>query len=197
MQSACGSGAVRGELAVTRDTSPHLRLATVDDVPAIAALIADAVRGSSGGMYSEAEIEESLVTVFGADSQLIADRTYFVIEDELGLAASGGWSGRTNVCGGDQTKTGLDALLDPARDAARIRAFFVAPRCARRGLARRLYAACEANAIAAGFTRFLLGATLPGVPLYEALGFHALGRDDFPMRFGLSLGIMRMERRIP
>lgn len=175
----------------------RLRLATTDDLPAITALIADSVRGSSGGMYSAAEIEEALVTVFGADSQLIADGTYFVIEDDHGLAASGGWSARTTVCGGDQTRTGPDALLDPGVDPARIRAFFVAPRCARRGLARRLYQACEADAVAAGFSRFLLGATLPGVPLYEALGFRSLGRDDFPMRFGLSLGIMRMERRIP
>ncbi|HYW50573.1 MAG TPA: GNAT family N-acetyltransferase [Gemmatimonadaceae bacterium] len=176
---------------------PRLRLATPADVPAITALIRDSVRGLSDGLYSDAEIEESLVTVFGVDSQLLADGTYFVIEDDIGLAASGGWSRRATVYGGDQAKREPDVPLDPARDAARIRAFYVSPRCARRGLARRLYQACESAAVAAGFTRFLLGSTLPGIPLYESLGFHQLERADYPMRFGLSLGIMRMERTIP
>jgi GNAT superfamily N-acetyltransferase len=176
---------------------PELRLATVADIPAIRALIDASVRGLSIGIYSDSEIEESLVSVFGVDSQLLADGTYFVIMSGDELAASGGWSKRATLYGGDQVKGGVDALLDPAVDAARIRAFYVAPQWARRGMARQLYQACEAAAVAAGFTRFQLGATLPGVPLYEALGFRALGRADFAMRFGLTLGIVRMERSIP
>lgn len=176
--------------------APQLRLATVADIPAIRALIDASVRGLGVGYYSRAEIEESLVTVFGVDSQLLEDGTYFVIDCAGEIAASGGWSRRTTLYGGDQAKATDDAPLDPAVDAARIRAFYVSPTWARRGFARQLYAACESAALAAGFHRFQLGATLSGVPLYEALGFHALERADYPMRFGLMLGIVRMERAI-
>lgn len=176
--------------------APQLRLATVADIPAIRALIDASVRGLGVGYYSDAEIEESLVTVFGVDSQLLADGTYFVIDCAGEIAASGGWSRRTTLYGGDQAKATDDAPLDPAVDAARIRAFYVSPTWARRGFARRLYAACESAAVAAGFHRFQLGATLSGVPLYEALGFRARERADCPMRFGLTLGIVRMERAI-
>ncbi len=177
--------------------TPVLRLATAGDIPAIRALIDASVRGLSKGIYTDAEIDESLVSVFGVDSQLLADGTYFVIECEGEIAASGGWSRRSTLYGGDQVKKAVDPLLDPAVDAARIRAFYVSPKFARRGFARMLYTACETAAVEAGFHRFQLGATLPGVPLYEALGFHALERADFPMRFGLTLGIVRMERDIP
>ena len=181
---------------MTEAVVPRLRPATADDVPAIRRLIDASVRGLGVGYYSEAEIEESLVSVFGVDSQLLADGTYFVMDCAGDIAAAGGWSKRTTLYGGDQTKAVDDALLDPAVDAARIRAFYVAPQWARRGFARQLYTACEAAATAAGFRRFQLGATLSGVPLYEALGFHALERADYPMRFGLTLGIVRMEREI-
>lgn len=175
----------------------ELRLARHDDVPAIRTLIDASVRGLNAGRYTDAEVEESLVSVFGVDSQLLEDGTYFVITDGGVVVASGGWSRRTTLYGGDQVKRGgPDPLLDPAVDAARIRAFYVSPTHARRGLARRLYEACEAAATAAGFRRFQLGATLPGVPLYEALGFRALGRTDFPMPSGASLPIVRMERAI-
>lgn len=181
---------------LTVPSEPVLRLAREDDIPSITALIEASVRGLSGAHYSPAEIEESLVSVFGVDSQLIADGTYFVIECEGALAASGGWSKRTTLYGGDQVRSAPDPLLDPATDAARIRAFYVSPRFVRRGLARLLYRTCEAAAAAAGFRRFQLGATLPGVPLYERLGFHALRRLDTPMRNGLTLGIVHMEREI-
>lgn len=176
---------------------PVLRLATAADVPAIRSLIDDSVRGLSVGFYSPAEIDESLVAVFGVDSQLLDDGTYFVIDCGGEIAASGGWSKRSTLYGGDQMKQGSDPLLDPAVDAARIRAFYVGPQWARRGFARMLYGACESAALTAGFRRFQLGATLPGVPLYEALGFRVLERADYPMRFGLTLGIVRMERTIP
>ena len=175
---------------------PVLRHATPADIPAITALIDASVRGLSQAHYSPAEIEESLVSVFGVDSQLIADGTYFVIECDGALAASGGWGKRSTLYGGDQVKGAADPLLNPAVDAARIRAFYVAPQFARRGLARMLYTACEAEALAAGFRRFQLGATLPGVPLYEKLGFRALRDVPTPMRNGLSLRIVQMEREI-
>ena len=177
--------------------APLLRPATTSDIPAIRALIDASVRGLSKGFYTDAEIDESLVSVFGVDSQLLEDQTYFVIACDGEIAAAGGWSRRSTLYGGDQVKQGVDPLLDPAVDAARIRAFYVAPQWARRGFARMLYTACERAAVASGFRRFQLGATLPGVPLYEALGFRPLERADFPMRFGLTLGIVRMERAIP
>ena len=125
-----------------------------------------------------------------------ADGSYYVIEDELGLAAAGGWSRRQHLYGGDQTKSATDPLLDPKQDAARIRAFFVAPRAARQGLARRIYEQCVADAAAAGFTRLELVATLPGVPLYTALGFE-LG-EQYPLALpdGVSLPVANMQRGI-
>jgi GNAT superfamily N-acetyltransferase len=173
-----------------------IRLATSADIPAIQALISRSVRALSDGIYTPDQIDESLVSVFGVDSQLIADETYFVVDVDGVLAASGGWSKRETLYGGDQTKGVADPLLNPATDAARIRAFFVAPEFARRGLARLLFEHCERVARLAGFQRLQLGATLPGVPLYLALGFREIGRVESPMRFGLTLPIVRMEREI-
>lgn len=103
--------------------TPRLRHATLDDVTEIRALIDRSVRGMSRGIYTDAEIDESLVSVFGVDSQLLEDGTYFVIECDGEMVASGGWSKRATLYGGDQMKQGSDPLLDPAVDAARIRAF--------------------------------------------------------------------------
>lgn len=168
------------------------------DVPALRRLIESSVRGLSVGFYSDQQIESALRYVFGVDSQLIADGTYFLIEGEgQEVAAAGGWSRRATLYGGDQHKTSSrDPLLDPATDAARIRAFFVDPRYARRGLARRLFDACHEAARRAGFRTFELGATLPGVPLYEALGFTAHERVDAAMPDGVVLPVVRMSRPI-
>ena len=174
-----------------------LRLATNDDVPALHALIDRSVRGLNASLYTDAEVESALRHVFGPDTQLIADRTYFVIDAPDGtLAAAGGWSRRRTLYGGDQTKGADDPLLDPAVDPARIRAFFVDPAWARRGLARQLFDRCAADARAAGFRALALGATLPGVPLYRALGFVEIGRVDAAMPDGLVLAIVEMGKEI-
>ena len=153
----------------------QLRLATTADIPALRLLIEQAVRGLSVGYYSTAQVESALRHVFGPDSQLIADGTYYVIESEVGeLVAAGGWSRRRTLHGRDQMKAAEDPLIDPATEAARIRAFFVSPDWARRGLARQLFERCAADAAQAGFTAFELTATLPGEPLYKALGFVAM-----------------------
>ena len=175
---------------------PELRVATAADIPAIGALIADSVRGLSRGFYSDAQAESALRFVFGVDTQLIADRSYFVIEDERGLAAAGGWSARLHLYGGDQAKGAQDPLVDPAHDAARIRAFFVAPRAARQGMGRRLYDACVAAARERGFTRLELVATMPGVPLYRALGFEMGEEYALQLPDGVSLPVARMFRVI-
>ena len=174
----------------------HLRVATHADVPALGPLIAASVRGLSAGFYSSAQVESALVHVFGPDTQLIADGTYFVVEQDGALVASGGWSRRRTAYGGDQMKGDEDPLIDPTRDAARIRAFFVHPAWARRGLARMLYDACVTDAAAAGFRRLELVATLPGEPLYAALGFTVADRFSLAMPDGVELPLARMTRAL-
>lgn len=174
-----------------------LRHATLDDVPRLHALIDRSVRGLNDGRYTDEQVENGLRYVFGPDTQLIADRTYFVIDAPDGtLAAAGGWSRRRTLYGGDQTKTADDPLLDPAVDPARIRAMFVDPAWARRGLARRIFDRCTTEASAAGFTSLALGATLPGVPLYEALGFVPVRRADAALPDGSVFPIVEMRSEI-
>lgn len=186
----------RGTAAVSDGLA--LRLAVHDDVPAIVKLIDASVRGLSANYYSGPQINQSLRHVFGPDTQLITDRTYYVIESpEEDLAASGGWSRRRTLYGGDQHKgDAADPLLDPATEPARIRAFFVHPAYARRGLGRRVFEACRASAEMAGFSSLELGATLPGVPFYETLGFKAMERVDAALPDGMVLQVVRMRRGI-
>jgi GNAT superfamily N-acetyltransferase len=172
------------------------RVATAADIPSLQTLIARSVRELSAGFYTTAQIEAALVAVFGVDTQLIADGTYHVIDSPTGVAAAGGWSFRRTLFGGDQMKDAIDPRLDPATEAARIRAFFVHPEWARRGLARQLYAACSRAALVAGFRSFELMATLPGEPLYSALGFSAVERISIPLGAGVELPLVRMTRRI-
>jgi GNAT superfamily N-acetyltransferase len=165
------------------------------DVPALNALIAASVRELSVGFYTTAQVDAALSAVFGVDSQLVADGTYYIIDGESGPAAAGGWSGRDTLYGGDQAKGARDPRLDPSTDPARIRAFFVHPAYARRGLARQLYGECERAALAAGFRRFELMATLPGEPLYVALGFRVAEELVLSLE-GVDLPFKRMVRSI-
>ena len=174
---------------------PELRLAAADDVPALRRLIEASVRGLSVGYYTEPQVESALRHVFGPDSQLIADGTYYVMTDGSGeLVAAGGWGRRRTLHGGDQHKAADDPPLDPGTDAARIRAFFVHPAWARRGLARRLFDRCVADAAAAGFRGLELMATLPGEPLYRALGFEPHERSAATLPDGQVLEVVRMTR---
>ena len=173
-----------------------LRPAVLADVDAIRVLIDRSVRSLSVGFYTPLEIERGLRYVFGPDTQLIDDGTYFVIDSTDGLAAAGGWSRRRALYGGDQFRSGAAPLLDPATDAAKIRAFFVHPNHTRRGLASRLFAHCEEQARREAFRRFELGATLPGVPLYRALGFTEEERVDASLPDGTTLPVVRMVRSI-
>jgi len=120
----------------------ELRLATRADLPALRELIPTSVRGLAPGYYTPAQIEASILHLFGPDTQLVDDGTYFVVESEGRLVGCGGWSRRTTLFGGDQTKATADPLLDPARDPARIRAFFVHPAFARRGVGSQVMRAC-------------------------------------------------------
>lgn len=173
----------------------QVRLATVDDIPELRELIPASVRALSNG-YSARQVELALGVVFGVDSQLIADGTYYVAECDGRLAGGGGWSKRRTLYGGDEGKTGPDELLDPARDAARIRAFFVHPDFARRGIGRRLIEACEAAAWAMGFRRMELGATPAGEPLYASAGYVVTGRFEIALADGEVLPAAHMAKTL-
>lgn len=172
-----------------------LRLAKIDDVPALTELIRASVRGLQRADYSEAQREGALASVYGVDTQLIADGTYFVAESDGTMVACGGWSKRKTLFGADHYAGREDALLDPRRDAAKIRAFFVHPDWARRGIGTRVLEACESAAIAAGFRRFEMGATLTGVGLYQARGYRAIEEIAVTLTNGESLAIVRMEKQ--
>lgn len=180
----------------------RIRLAEARDIPFLRELIDASVRGLQAGDYSAAQLESALLTVYGVDTQLISDGTYFAAEEMESsgtefsgvplLVGCGGWSKRKTLYGGDQFTGREDSLLDPARDAAKIRAFFVHPAWARRGIGGMILEACEAAAAAAGFRRLEMGATLTGVPFYRAKGYVELDATEVPMGNGLTLPIVRM-----
>jgi GNAT superfamily N-acetyltransferase len=176
--------------------SVHVRVATADDLPAIRELIPLSVRGLSGGYYTPLQIESAIRYVFGPDTQLIRDGTYFVAERGGALAGCGGWSRRRTLYGGDQAKEVEDPLLDPATEPARIRAFFVHPDHARRGVASRIMDACVDAARAAGFRSLQLASTLPGEPLYRAFGFHPVEQIESTLPDGVDVRFIRMARDI-
>jgi len=176
----------------------HLRKAGVDDIPLLTRLIEVSVRGLQIDDYTPAQIEGALQSVYGVDTQLIADGTYFAVEstDDGQIIACGGWSQRKTLYGGDQYAAREDSLLDPALDAAKIRAFFVHPQWARRGLGSLILEACEVAATAAGFTRLEMGATLSGVPFYLAKGYAAIEMQSVPLANGEALPILRMSKEV-
>jgi GNAT superfamily N-acetyltransferase len=176
--------------------SRMMRVAQAADVPVLQELIARSARGLSVGYYTPAQTEAAVRYVFGVDSQLIADGTYFVVEEGGAVVACGGWSRRRTLFGGDQAKTAVDPLLDPAIEPARIRAFFVDPRHARQGLGRRLVDECTRAARAAGFRSLELVATLPGEPLYAAAGFTVSERFELTLPGDVRVPVARMRREL-
>jgi N-acetylglutamate synthase-like GNAT family acetyltransferase len=177
-------------------SSLRIRVARPGDVPALTRLIEESARALSRGFYSELETESAIRHVFGVDSALIEDGTYFVAELEGALAGCGGWSRRNTLYGGDQRPVGDAAFLDPATDSARIRAFFVAPAAARRGVGRQLLVRCEDAASAAGFRSLTLMATLPGVPFYAAMGFERVEEVVDVLPDGVPLRFVRMVKEV-
>jgi GNAT superfamily N-acetyltransferase len=180
--------------------SVRIRKAVAADVPRLGEIIEASVRGLQANDYSPTQIEGALRSVYGVDSQLIADGTYLVAEDILQrdrvIAACGGWSQRKTLYGGDQYARREDSLLDPARDAAKIRAFFVHPKFARCGIGSMILQACEDAARAAGFTRLEMGATLSGVAFYKAKGYVEVENQTVPLANGETLPIVKMTKEL-
>jgi GNAT superfamily N-acetyltransferase len=194
-----------------------IRLAHERDVPELPRLIEASVLGLQAGDYSAAQLRRALEVVYGVDTQLIADGTYFVAEADsqlgngedagdpelsrlnmsgLTMVGCGGWSRRKTLYGGDQFAGREDSLLDPATGAAKIRAFFVHPEWARRGIGGMILEACESAAKAYGFRRLEMGATLTGVPFYKAKGYAELEQAEAPLGQGMTLPIIRMAKSI-
>jgi GNAT superfamily N-acetyltransferase len=179
-----------------------IRPAVASDIPVLRDLIEASVRGLQSGDYSPAQIDSALRTVFGVDSQLINDGTYLLVETVPTdsqkipvIAACGGWSKRKTLYGGDRWRDRQDDMLDPETDAAKIRAFFIHPDWARKGIGTLLLDACESAARAAGFTRFEMGATLTGAKLFQKRGYVAMERLEVPLEGNITLPIIHMVKR--
>lgn len=173
-----------------------IRHATLGDLPGLQALIALSARSLMTSDYSDAQIEGALRDAFGVDSQLIRDRSYLVVEHGGQLVGCGGWSRRRTLFGGDARADRDPQELDPRIDAAKIRAFFVHPDYARRGIGAGILDQCEQEAMAQGFSRFELMGTLPGVRLYSARGYVAGDPILWSLGGGLSISFVPMAKQI-
>jgi len=176
-----------------------VRLATNADILPLHSLIDSSVRILQANDYTPVQIEGALGTVLGLDTQLLADQTYFVAETTASsgakiIVACGGWSKRKTLFGSDHAALRQPEFLDPATDAAKIRAIFVHPDWARRGLGTLLLETCENAAKSAGFTKFEMGSTLTGVPLYKLRGYHVIESIAVPLPNGEALPVIRMAK---
>ena len=172
------------------------RLAGEADIPALERLIPFSVRKLHALYYSQRQIEAALGPVFGVDRQLILDGSYFVVDHEREIIGCGGWSRRKSLFGSDHGRATEDEQLDPAIDAARVRAFFVHPGWARRGIGRSIMKMCEQAIRQAGFRRVEIVATLAGEPLYATFGYAVIHRYDIPLADGLNLPAVRMTKTL-
>jgi len=173
-----------------------IRQATLDDREAITQLIAESARHLSREHYSDRQIDAAIATVFGVDTDLIDDGTYLVVEISGALVGCGGWSRRKTLFGGDQYSTRDAGYLDPRSESAKIRAFFVHPDHARKGIARAILTRCEEEARAQGFRSLELMATLPGVEFYKSCGFSAQGDFDLDLPDGVKLELVPMRKEL-
>jgi GNAT superfamily N-acetyltransferase len=171
------------------------RLARDGDIPALESLIPLSVRALQAAYYSTTQMEAALGGVFGVDRQLIRDGTYFVVEAGTTVVGCGGWSKRQSLCGSDRDRVEPDPEVDPRRDAARVRAFFVHPQWARRGIGRCIMVRCEHDITLAGFSRAEVVATLAGEPLYASFGYITVERYELPLPGGLRLPVVRMSKK--
>jgi GNAT superfamily N-acetyltransferase len=171
------------------------RLATPDDMPALQRLMTAAITDLLPQFLSPEKVEASFA-VMGVDSQLIADGTYFILEEDGVLAGCGGWSRRATLFGHNHTAGRDSRLLDPASEPARVRAMYTAPAFVRRGVGRRILELCETAARTEGFRRTELGATAGGEPLYRACGYAEIERLEVPTPGGVTVPITRMGKQL-
>ncbi|MDY7085600.1 MAG: GNAT family N-acetyltransferase [Actinomycetota bacterium] len=170
------------------------RVATRDDVELLNGLVELAIAELLKGFLDDDQIHSSKA-IMGLDTQLIDDGTYFVIESDGEPVGCGGWSRRATLYGGDHSATRDSALLDPAKDPAKVRAMYTHPGFTRRGVGRMILGLCERAAAAEGFTRLELMATLAGEPLYRSYGFAEVERVE-DARGGAPVPIVRMRKDI-
>lgn len=171
-----------------------IRKATLSDRSDIESLIECSARGLSQHDYSEEQIESAISSVFGVDTDLILDGTYFVAESSGLLVGCGGWSKRRNLFGGDRFQNREAGELDPTSEPAKIRAFFVHPDWARKGIAKSMLSLCEREAKDYGFRSAELMATLPGVRLYAACGYERGEPVMHVMESGIKLPLIPMRK---
>ncbi len=169
----------------------HLRLARPEDMPVLSALMDRAI-GELLQDFLPPEGVKASYEIMGLDTQLIADGTYFVVEDSGEIAGCGGWSRRATLFGGDHSAGRDAALLDPKVDAARVRAMYTHPDHTRKGVGRMVLDACEDAARAEGFSRVEMAATMGGVPLYRACGYHDIEPFEAVTSNGYRVPLMRM-----
>lgn len=182
----------------------RIRHAANADIPSLQHLLERSVRGLQAQDYSPTQIDSALQMVYGIDSQLIADGTYYVAEEYSDgavdsaqrpkIVGCGGWGKRRTLFGGDQCLGRHDDLLDPRSEPAKIRAFFIHPNWSRRGIGSMLLDKCESDAQAAGFTTFEMGSTLTGLPFYRSHGYEEISRIEIPLGAGDSFPIVHMRK---
>jgi GNAT superfamily N-acetyltransferase len=171
-----------------------IRKAVPADLPEIERVMRASMAGLGQGFYDEQQLASALRYISVPDRGLVDDGTYFVIEEDGRIIACGGWSARKKLFSGPASEDAAEGWLDPETDAARVRAMFVDPAFARRGLGRQILDAAEEDAVRAGFKRFELMATLPGVPLYEVCGYERAEDVIIELPDGMKLACVRMTR---
>ena len=176
-------------------TTLRLRLARPEDMPVLSALMDRAI-GELLQAFLPPEGVKASFEIMGLDTQLIADGTYFVVEEGDGIAGCGGWSRRATLFGGDHSAGRDAALLDPRTDAARVRAMYTHPDHTRKGVGRIILDACEAAAHAEGFATVEMAATMGGVPLYRACGYHDIEPFEAVTSNGYRVPLIRMGKRL-
>ena len=174
-----------------------IRKATLDDRGEIERLIVESARKLSRKDYSDEQIEAAIRSVFGVDTSLIVDGTYFVADSNGRLLGCGGWSKRKTLFGGDQFASRDASELDPRTEPAKIRAFFIHPECARKGIGRAILSRCETEARAHGFRSIELMSTLPGIKLYRACGYEGHERVEYEIGDGVTIQFVPMRKDLP
>lgn len=177
------------------------RVATLEDAPILNELISASVRALSRADYTDAQMDGAIGSALGLDTQLIADQTYFVVlcadaPVRGGIVGCGGWSYRRTLCCGDDAPGRDASRMDPAREAAKIRAIYVHPSFARRGLGRAILHFVEAEAVRAGFHMLEMGATVTGAPLYAREGYREVERMEVALHNGAALPVIRMTKTV-